>query len=111
MTPGDIFDVDFGLPTGSEAGFSRPAVLLNAREYLRISPSTVFVVPLTRTFRPFPSYVEIQPDAGNGLSVRSFAAAEQLRSVSVQRCNATGGNVGALKYRQLAEVVAYLIQT
>ncbi len=44
---GDVVEVDFGNPIGSEAGFQRPSVVVIADSFLRFRPSTIFVVPLT----------------------------------------------------------------
>jgi len=40
--------VDFGLPFGSEPGYRRPAVIVQADAFNRSRISTVLLVPLTR---------------------------------------------------------------
>ena len=106
---GDVVLIDFGVLVGSEAGFPRPAVLATADSFLRYSPSTVFVVPLTSTARSFPSHVEIEADPSNGLTARSCAFVEQMRAVAVERCSAPIGNVGAVAGRQILEVLAMIV--
>ena len=43
MNFGDVIDVDFGTPVGSEAGFLRPAVVCTADAFLRFRPATDIV--------------------------------------------------------------------
>ena len=108
MNFGDIVDVDFGTPVGSETGFVRPGVIVVADSFLRFKPTTMFVVPLTSTARHFPSHVEIAPDARNELTATSYALVEQMRAVSTARCSAAKGNVGAVVARQILEVLAMI---
>jgi len=105
---GDIVTVDFGVPVGSEPGFVRPGIVVTADAFLRFRPTTVFVVPLTSTRRVFPSHVEIDPDATNGLQTTSWALVEQLRAVAVERCNAREGNVGPTITHQILDVIAMI---
>lgn len=109
MDFGDVVDVDFGTPVGSEAGFVRPAVICTADPFLRFRPSTLYVVPLTSTQRHFPSHVEIEPDGQNLLGATSYAQGEQLRAVARERCVLTGGNVGALIGHQIIDIVTMII--
>ena len=104
----DVVDVDFGTPIGSEAGFSRPAVVVTADAFLRFRPSTVFVVPLTTTPRAFPSHVEITPDRLNGRAASSCALVEQMRAVATERCSSPRGNVGSVVGHQILELLAMI---
>ncbi len=108
MNFGDVVSVDFGLPVGSEAGFVRPGVVVTADAFLRFAPTTVFVVPLTSTRRPFPSHIEVPPDVGNGLNADSWAQVEQLRAVAVERCDTTGGHVGPTIGHQILDILAMI---
>lgn len=109
MNFGDIVDVDFGTPIGSEAGFIRPAIITTSDAFLRFRPTTVFAVPLTSTRRTFPSHVEIEPDDTNRLDVTSYALVEQMRAVSTERCRPPTGNVGPAVSRQITDVLAMII--
>ena len=111
MNFGDIIDVDFGTPVGSEAGFVRPAVVLTADSFLRYRPTTLFAVPLTATPRTFPSHVEIAPDAGNGLRVPSCALVEQMRAVASERCSDAIGNIGPVAGFQILDILAMMTGT
>ncbi len=108
MNFGDIVTIDFGHPIGSEAGFTRPAIVVIADSFLRYRPSTVFIVPLTSTARTFPSHIAIEPDQTNALLQPSYALVEQLRSVSIDRCSQSSGNVGWAVGHQILEVLAMI---
>ena len=47
MTRGEIWLVDFGVPSGSEAGYCRPAVVIRNNDFNKSNISTCIVVPLT----------------------------------------------------------------
>lgn len=108
MNFGDVVTVDFGTPIGSEAGFTRPAIVATADGFLRFRPSTVFVVPLTTAQRTFPSHVAIEPDDRNGLTTPSHALVEQMRAVSIERCSTPHGNVGPVASHQILDIVAMI---
>ena len=108
MNAGDIVEVDFGMPMGSEAGYHRPGIVVTADAFLRLRPTTVFVVPLTSTRRSFPSHIEIQADATNQLRVTSYAPVEQLRAVAVERCGLPTGNVGPAALHQILDTLAMI---
>lgn len=97
--------VDFGTPIGSEAGFRRPGIVVMADAFLRLRPTTMFVVPLTSTRRAFPSHVEIAADPTNGLEHTSWALVEQLRAVAVERCSSSVGSVGPAITHQLLDIL------
>jgi mRNA interferase MazF len=46
---GEVWWVDFGLPFGSEPGYRRPALLVQADALNKSGIGTVLLVPLTRT--------------------------------------------------------------
>jgi mRNA interferase MazF len=108
-TPGDIVQVDFGVPQGSEAGFVRPGVIVSADGWLARKPSTVFVVPITSTDRGFPSHVPIEPDDINGLSRNSQAQVEHLRSVATSRVLGSSGTVGTMALLQIRDIATLLL--
>lgn len=108
MNFGDIVTVDFGTPIGSEAGFTRPGVIVTADAFLRFRPMTVFVVPLTSTRRVFPSHVGVEPDDLNGLDAPSCALVEQMRAVAIERCSSPTGNVGPIVSHQILDLLAMI---
>ncbi|MGO1318707.1 MAG: type II toxin-antitoxin system PemK/MazF family toxin [Galactobacter sp.] len=109
LTPGDIVELDLGVPSGSEAGLRRPAVVITASQILRGHPNVVQVIPLTSTVRSGGSEVLLEPDAHNGLTAVSSAQCQHIRSVAESRVGVTIGNVGPVVLRQLRSVVALVI--
>jgi len=108
VNTGDIVEVDFGMPVGSEAGFRRPGIVMTADAFLRLRPTTVFLVPLTSTRRSFPSHIEIDADRTNALQVTSYAPVEQLRAISVERCSPPTGSVGQAVIHQILDILAMI---
>lgn len=109
LTSGDIVKVDLGTPTGSEAGLTRPAVIVTADGVLRGGPNVVQVIPLTRTIRPSGAEVYIEPDEDNNLSAPSAAQCQHVRSVSVRRLHEPLGTVGPVILAEIREVLGLLL--
>lgn len=109
LTPGDVVELDLGSPTGSEAGLSRPAVIVTAERILRGQPNVIQVVPLTRTIRESGAEVVVSPDSLNGLTAVSTAQCQHIRSVAVLRVGQQLGNVGAVVLRQIRDTIATII--
>lgn len=108
-TSGDVVLLDFGVPHGHEAGFSRPAVVVTAHRVLKRRPSVVHVVPLTSTIRDLDSEVNIEADATNGLDVSSTAQCQHIRSVAASRLGDVIGAVSPTQLRQIRETLALLL--
>ncbi|MEZ5382417.1 MAG: type II toxin-antitoxin system PemK/MazF family toxin [Microthrixaceae bacterium] len=108
MNAGDVVEVDFGNPVGSEAGYVRRAVVVTADAFLRYRPATVFAVPLTSRNRAFPSHVPVEHDDPNGLARPSTALVEQMRAIAVERCSRPVGNVGPSVLHQILDVLAMM---
>lgn len=108
LTAGDVVELDLGLPSGSEAGLVRPAVVVTADRILQGGPNVIHVVPLTRTIGPSGAEVTIEPAAANGLSARSAAQCQHVRAVATRRVHAQLGNVGTAILRQLRETLAVI---
>lgn len=109
LTPGDVVELDLGVPTGSEAGMSRPAIVVTANRILRGGPNVVQVVPLIRTLRNSGAEVVIDDDPANGLSVPSAAQCQHVRSVASSRCGAPVGNVGPAALAQIRSTLALIL--
>ncbi|WP_253354793.1 type II toxin-antitoxin system PemK/MazF family toxin [Terracoccus luteus] len=97
------------MPTGSEAGPRRPAVVVTARRVLGGRPNVVHVIPLTRTIRQSSTEVVIHPNGGNGLAAPSSAQCQHIRSVATTRVHGCTGNVGPVVLGELREVLALLM--
>lgn len=109
LTPGDVVELDFGMPAGSGAGLCRPAVVVTAARILRGDPNVIQVVPLTRTIRTSHTEVRLDPDEHNQLAAPSAAQCQHLRSVATSRVTSRTGNVGAAALAEIREILALLI--
>ena len=109
LTPGDVVDLDLGMPSGSEAGLRRPAVVVTAARVLRGGPNVVQVVPLTRTIRHSVAEVVVDPDELNRLEARSSAQCQHVRSVATSRIHERTGNIGPVLLSEVRETLALLL--
>lgn len=82
MRPGDVYWVDFPAPTSRVQANRRPVIVLQDDRVAARSLLAV-MVPLTTTDLTgrLPCVVPVDPDAGNGLTARSFALVSQIRAV------------------------------
>jgi len=105
MRRGEIVTVSLDPARGSQAGQTRPAVVVsndaaNATA-ARLGRGVITVVPVTtNTARVYPFQV-LLPARQAGLRQDSKAQAEQVRSVAVER---VGGKVGQLTAALIAEL-------
>lgn len=109
MRSGEVVTVDFGVPTGTEPGFARPAVVVTADAVLDGRPRTIHVVPLTGNLeRRLPTEVVVHPA---GLDRPSAAQCHLCSLVSVVRVTeaGTGATIGAVALAQVRSVVADLL--
>lgn len=109
LTPGDVVDLDLGMPSGSEAGLRRPAVVVTAARVLRGGPNVVQVVPLTRTVRHSAAEVVVDPDELNRLKAPSSAQCQHVRSVATSRIHERTGNIGPVLLNEVRETLALLL--
>ena len=109
LTSGDIVDLDLGVPSGREAGFCHPAVVITAQRVLDAGPSVIQVVPLTSKIRHFGSEVAIEPREVIGLDRRSAAQCHHLRSVSTVRVDRVRGSVGPVLLARIREVIGVIL--
>ena len=109
LTSGDVVDLDLGAPTGSEAGFRRPAVVVSAQRVLDAGPSVVHVVPLTSTVRGLASEVEVDADDANGLDNRSAAQCQHIRAVAARCVDQRRGNVGGAALAQIRDLLGLIL--
>ena len=108
LIAGSVVTIDLGPPSGSEAALRRPAVVVTAQEVLDAAPTTVQVVPLTTSLRPFRTEIRIEPGPGS-VAEASHAQCQHMRSVSVGRIDSVTGVVSAMELRQIREVLALLL--
>lgn len=108
MRAGDVVEVDFGIPTGSEPGFVRPAIVVTADLILQSQPRTVHVVPVTsNTMRALPTEVIV---SAPGLGQPSAAQCHLCAVVSTSRLSNQGrGNVGTASLAQVRSILGDLL--
>ena len=109
LTPGDVVELDLGIPAGSEAGLRRPAIVVTAARVLSGEPNVVQVVPLTRTIRKSSAEVAINPDETNQLVAPSSAQCQHVRSVATTRILGRRGNAGPVVLGEVRETIALLL--
>ena len=100
MRSGDVYQVDFGSPLGSEAGFVRPAVVITDDDILESISETFQVVPFTSTARDWPT--DVSSEWGE-------AQVHLITTVSSLAVGAHLGTVGPAKLRALREVLFDLL--
>ena len=109
LTSGDVVMIDLGTPTGREAGFRHPAVVVTAQRVIDGGAAVVQVVPLTSQVRGFASEVEVGPDSSNGLDRRSAAQCQHVRGVATSRVEDRLGHIGVATLAQVREVLGLIL--
>lgn len=104
---GEVWFCDLDPIRGREQAGRRPAVVISVDQLGAGAGELVIVVPLTRTQRPSPLYVPLDPPEG-GLRDRSYAMPEMVRSISRERLVERWGNVSAAKLSEIARRVHLL---
>lgn len=108
MSRGDIFLADLGEPVGHEQAFTRPVLVISAQRWLDTDPPVLTVVPLTRTRRPSPVHIEVEP-GDSGLRETSYLKCEDLRAISPLRLRRRLGSLDPLSLATAETVVARLL--
>lgn len=108
MQAGDVVEVDFGVPAGSEPGFVRPAIVVTADLILEGRPRTIHVVPITsNTTRSLPTEIDV---SAAGLDRPSVAQCHLCTVVSTARiASADRGAIGAASLAQVRSVLGDLL--
>ena len=109
LISGDVVIVDLGAPTGREAGFRHPAVVVTAKRVIDAGAAVVQVVPLTSQVRGFASEVEVDADPANGLDRRAAAQCQHIRAVATSRVEDRLGNIGVAVLAQIREVLGLIL--
>ena len=102
MTRGEIWWADYGMPTGSEAGFRRPVLIMQDDAFNRSRIGTVIVVPLTTnlSLAEAPGNVLLGTEE-SGLSRDSVIVVSQIGAFDKQRLLES---VAGLKKSTIAKV-------
>lgn len=105
MRRGEIVSINFDPARGSEAGKTRPAVIVSNdaanSTATRLGRGVITVVPVTSNITRIYPFQVMLPSQQTGLPRDSKAQAEQVRSVSVER---VGRLLGQLPAALVAEL-------
>ena len=105
---GDIWYVDLDPVRGHEQGQTRPALIVSADIFNAGPAELIIVVPLTTTDRGIPTHIQIGPPEG-GLTHRSYAKAEDIRSISTLRLQNRLGRIDDQTLRQVEDALVILL--
>jgi len=106
---GDIWNIDFGRPTGHEQGAgSRPGLVISTDDFNNSGAGLVIVAPLTTSQRGYPSRIKVAARQ-SGLRETSWAAVEHLRSLSVLRLRDYRGSVDRAVLTEVEHVLDLLL--
>ena len=108
---GDVFWFDFGVPNGSEPGYSRPVIVIQNDMFNRSKIDTVVIIATTTNY-------ELAQDPGNvlvkkgegGLPKDSVANISQLYTVDKSSLTEKIGTLSSAKIQQIIEGVKVLIK-
>ena len=98
MRPGDVVEVDFGVPLGSEGGFLRPAIIVTSSIIMQVNPVTFQVVPMTTNVERDLPY-ELRLDAWEPAS-----AAQCHLVTTIDRSALTGNQFGQITATDLRRI-------
>ena len=107
---GEVWFCDLNPIRGHEQAGSRPAVVISVDQLGAGASELAIVVPLTRTNRPSPLYVPLDPPEG-GLRDRSYAMPEMVRSISRERLSERWGTISAAKLHEITHRVHLLTRS
>jgi len=103
---GDLVEIDFGTPLGSEPACTRPAVVVSADVVLQAEPRTFHVVPVTSNVSR--RWVTDVPVAGPTLD--SVAQVHLLTVAAVEALTGVDyGNAGSVALSQIRKLVVDLL--
>lgn len=108
MRAGDVAEIDFGTPIGSEAGFLRPSVVMTATAVLSRDPRVLQVIPITsNTDRGMPTEIPLQ---GRYPDRSSVAQTHLLTTISTERLTGTMlGSVTQVERAQIRQLLSDLL--
>lgn len=108
VSRGDVWYADMDPVRGHEQAGTRPVLVLSPDE-VNSGPSRLIVVlPLTRTPRENPAYIQVVPPDG-GIRDVSYIMCDQIRAISTLRLGRRMGRVEADTLERIVEPLRYLI--
>ncbi|MGD9629491.1 MAG: type II toxin-antitoxin system PemK/MazF family toxin [Pyrinomonadaceae bacterium] len=89
---GDVWMVSLDPTKGREQAGMRPALIISVDLFNDSAAELVVAVPITSKAKGIPLHVEVEPPEG-GLTLKSFAKCEDIRSISTSRLIRRMGSV------------------
>jgi len=103
---GQVWLIDLGHPLGSEAGMTRPALVVSDDRFN--VHDLVVICPVTRTRLGYETHVEIEAKSA-GIRETSYVQVEQIRTVSSARLVRPLGQADVLALMKTERVLRYLL--
>ena len=102
IAQGEVWWADFAIPTGSEAGFARPVLIIQTDAFNQSTLQTAVCVPLSKNRRRLgtPGYVDL-PAAATGLPSDSVACATGVFAVNKSFLRSKAGRLSSSAFEQV----------
>ena len=104
---GEIWTANLDPVEGHEQAGERPVLIVSTNGFNHGPADMIIVVPLTRTARHIPYRVQIDPPEG-GVSDRSYALCDSIRSISKDRLDVKRGPWGRVTQATLMQLGDYV---
>ncbi|MDX9785008.1 MAG: type II toxin-antitoxin system PemK/MazF family toxin [Spirochaetia bacterium] len=110
MMRGEIWWADFGMPFGSEPGFFRPVVILQADAFNKSKIGTVIIVPLTTNLllAEAPGNIYLDKEE-SGLTKDSVAVVSQVTVIDKKRLTSVAGTLKKELMKEIEEGVKLVL--
>jgi len=110
MMRGEIWWADFGMPFGSEPGFFRPVVILQADAFNKSKIGTVIIVPLTTNLllAEAPGNIYLDKEE-SGLTKDSVAVVSQVTVIDKKRLTSVAGSLKKELMKEIEEGVKLVL--
>lgn len=107
---GEIWWADFGMPFGSEPGFFRPVVILQADAFNKSKIGTVIIVPLTTNLllAEAPGNIYLDKEE-SGLTKDSVAVVSQVTVIDKKRLTSVAGTLKKELMKEIEEGVKLVL--
>jgi mRNA interferase MazF len=110
MTRGEIWWVDFGIPFGSEAGFKRPALVIQDDNFNRSHIKTVIIIPFSTNLilSDAPGNVFLTKEE-TGLSKDSVLVASLIASIDRARLVERNSTIDTRAFGEIEEGIRIVL--
>lgn len=99
---------DFGAGRGHEQAGLRPSLVMSHDGFNQGAADLVIVIPITSKAKGIRTHVEILPPEG-GLTMRSYAKCEDIRSISTDRLMRRMGVLSQVTMANVEQIVRALL--